>query len=244
MAFSRIVLPRERPSEAQLTRAMAGIGMRFAAEPDWSANIEDTLLFASEAGMERDDLRVLSVLVTWFGIHAPWVNADRLVRITREHPSERVRAFWSAMGRFKGRDRRFARLEKVYEGPRIDLLRVGTDFQVHRRGEDARFEGSALRVPAGVLRDRVADILDPRALCGRHRAYRYRVMMGPTYRADMWAALEADPGLSAAELARRTYGSFATAWQVRRDYLLVHGDVTGERTPPPDETTPPALAAT
>ena len=240
MAFSRIVLPRERPSEAQLTRAMAGIGMRFAAEPDWSVNIEDTLLFASEAGMEQDDLRVLSVLVTWFGVHAPWVNADRLVRITREHPSERVRAFWSAMGRFKGRDRRFARLEKVYEGPRIDLLRVGTDFHLRRRGEDDRFEGSALRVPAGVLRDRAADVLDPRALCRRHRAYRYRVMMGPTYRADMWAALEAEPDLSAAELARRSYGSFATAWQVRRDHRLVNGNVTGEHVSRVDAASQPS----
>jgi len=210
----------------------------------WGANIEDTLLFASEAGMEQGDLRVLSVLVTWFGMHAPWVNADRLVRITREHPSERVRAFWSAMGRWQGRDRRFARLEKVYEGPRLDLLRVGTDFHLCRRGEDERFARSALRVPAGVLRDRPADVLDPATLCRRHRAYRYRVMMGPTYRADMWAALEAEPSLSAAELARRSYGSFATAWQARRDYLLVHGGVAGAETSPPHGTIPPVTAAT
>ncbi len=304
MAFRRIVLPAERPSEAQLTRAMAGIGMRFAAAPDRNANIEDTLLFASEAGMEQGDLRVLSELVTWFGVHAPWVNADRLVwsfagfrregeqrspaarspqgfsrsrtrryveeknprattrrasscrpqqkdprnsrlvRITREHPSERVRALGSAMGRWQGGDRRFGRLEKVYEGPRLDLLLAGTDFQLRCRGEDQRFRGSALRVPAGVLRDRAADVLDPATLCRRHRAYRYRVMMGPTYRADMWAALEAEPGLSAAELARRTYGSFATAWQVRRDYLLVHGGVANAETSPPDRTAPAAGAAT
>ena len=131
------------------------------------------------------------------------------------------------MGRWQRRDRRFARLEKVYEGARIDVLRVGTDFQVRRRGEDLRFEGSALRVPAGVLRDRASDVLDPATLCRRHPAYRCRVMMGPSYRADMWAALEADPTLSAAALARRTYGSFATAWQTRRDYyLLVHGEVS------------------
>jgi len=48
-------------------------------------------------------------------------------------------------------------------------------------------------------------------------------MMGPTYRADMWAALEQDPNLTAAEIARRAYGSFATAWQVRRDFGLVRG---------------------
>jgi hypothetical protein len=47
-------------------------------------------------------------------------------------------------------------------------------------------------------------------------------MIGPTYRADMWAALDTDPDQSAAELARRTYGSFATAWHVRRDFGLLN----------------------
>jgi hypothetical protein len=41
-----------------------------------------------------------------------------------------------------------------------------------------------------------------------------------TYRADCWAALEAEPSLSAAALARRTYASFATAWQVKRDFAI------------------------
>ncbi|NOZ85716.1 MAG: hypothetical protein GXP49_05550 [Deltaproteobacteria bacterium] len=223
MAFSRAVLPAERPTPGQLSSAMAGIGMRFASRPDWGANIEDTLLFASEVGMESDDLRVLSVLATWLGVHAAWVNADRLVRIAREHESERVRAFWSAVGSWRSRDRRFARLEKVYNGHKLDLLSVGTEFQLSRRGEDPRFAGSAMRVPAGVLRDRQDDVLDPDTLSQRHLTYRFRVIIGPTYRADMWAALEQDPTLSPAELARRTYGSFATAWQVRRDYMVVHG---------------------
>ncbi len=85
-------------------------------------------------------------------------------------------------------------------------------------GEDQRFAGSRLRVPANVLRDRPADVLTPAELASRHRAYRWRLVIGPTYRADMWAALEREPTLSAAEVARRTYGSFATAWQVRRDF--------------------------
>jgi hypothetical protein len=37
----------------------------------------------------------------------------------------------------------------------------------------------------------------------------------------MWAALEHDTTLSVAELARTTYGSFATAWRVRRDFGLL-----------------------
>jgi hypothetical protein len=54
-----------------------------------------------------------------------------------------------------------------------------------------------------------------------HHTYRCRVTIGPTYRADMWAALEDDPTLSAAALARQTYGSFATAWHVRRDFAIL-----------------------
>jgi len=46
-------------------------------------------------------------------------------------------------------------------------------------------------------------------------------MMGTSYRADCWAALESEPSLSTAELARRTYATLATAWQVKRDFAIV-----------------------
>ena len=101
------------------------------------------------------------------------------------------------------------------------LIETGTNFQVRRHGEDARFEGSPIRVAANVLRDRTSDVLQPADLARRHNSYCYRVMMGPSFRADMWAALERDPTLSAAELARRTYGSFATAWHVKREFRLL-----------------------
>lgn len=91
-----------------------------------------------------------------------------------------------------------------------------------RRGEDERLEGTVLRVPAGVLRDRPKDVLGPAALAKKHSAYHYRVLIGPSYRADMWAALTKDREISAAELARRTYGSFATAWGVKRDWEVLH----------------------
>ena len=85
----------------------------------------------------------------------------------------------------------------------MDLLPVGTDFQIKRRGEDPRFQDCPLRVPAGVLRGRKQDVVSPQELAKRHAAYRQRIIMGPTYRADMWALLEGEPALSRAELARR-----------------------------------------
>src|SRR5213079_1247325 len=77
------------------------------------------------------------------------------------------------------------------------------------------------RVPANVLRDRAADVLQPNDLARRHAAYGWRIVIGPSYRADMWAALEHDEKLPAAALAKKTYGSFATAWRVRRDFGLL-----------------------
>jgi len=218
MPFSRILAPAAFPEPAALTSAMAGIGMRFGAERALDSNIEDTLLFASIEAMEQQDLRVLAILVTWFGVHAPWVNADRLTKIVATHESGRVRALWSALARWQGKDRRFERLTRIYTSAQLDLLPVGTGFQMKRHGEDRRFAGGALRVPANVLRDRAADVDPPAELARHHHPYRCRVMIGPTYRADMWAALEDDPTLSAAALARKAYGSFATAWHVRRDF--------------------------
>jgi hypothetical protein len=199
---------------------MVGIGMLVGGVASPAPDLDATLVRASIEGMERDDLRVLAVLVTWFGIHAAHVNADRLTRLVAMNQSKRVRAFWSAVARWQAVDRRFARLARAYRGSRVELLSTGTDFQVARHGEDERFAGSKLRVPANVLRDRPDDVLQPAELAGSHAAYRWRLVIGPTYRADMWAALERQPDLSAAALARATYGSFATAWQVRRDFAM------------------------
>ncbi len=220
MAHSRAIAPLQAPSGDALTADLVGIGLLVGGESSRDPNIEDTLLFASAEGMERNDLRVLAVLVTWFGVHAAHVNADRLTRLVAMQSSKRVRAFWSALARWRAADRRFARLARAYGGPRLDLLSTGTDFQVARHGEDTRFAGSRLRVPANLLRDRPADVLQPAELARTHAAYRWRIVIGPTYRADMWAALDRQPDLSAAALARATYGSFATAWQVRRDFAV------------------------
>ena len=224
MSYKRSIMPANLLKSGDLTSAMAGIGMNFAAKADRDANIEDALYFASIEGMEKDDLRTLAVLVAWLETHARRINADRLYRLIANHDSDRVRAFWSAVAKWQEKDRRFARMGNLYKNPRIDLLGTGTDFLIKRHGEDSRFHDSPIRAPANVLRNRPADVLSPDELAKRHRAYRYRVMMGPTYRADMWAAMEDDPSISVAELARRTYGSFATASQVKRDWKLLHAE--------------------
>ena len=106
-------------------------------------------------------------------------------------------------------------MAKLWTVMRVDLLEDGA-FHLSRPGEDRRFASAPLRVPANVLRDRSADVDTPAEVARRHPAYRTRVMMGAKYRSDMWALVERDPSLSAAEIARRTYGSYATAVDVKR----------------------------
>jgi len=214
-------MPPARPNPDILTGQMVGLGMNFAAPAVEDANIEDTILFASELGMIDDDLRVLGVLVNWIEVHHPYINVDRLVRVVPRTASPRVRAFWAAVATWLARDRRFARLEGCYEGDRIELLPVGTRFHVERGGEDARFVGTPLVVPSQSLRRRPADVLSQPELAKRHSGYRNRVLLGPGWRADAWTVLERQPELPTAEVARRAYCAFATAWQARRDFELL-----------------------
>ena len=221
MAFKRGATLIEGMDDAALTRDMAGIGMNFAAGPNRSAPIEETLVRASAVGMDDLDLRVLSVLTTWLRVHHGYVNADRLVRTVSCEPSARVNAYWAAIARWLSKDRRFARLLPQEGASAVDLLPVGTAFQISRHGEDTRFAATALRVPAGTLRDRASDVLSPEALVRANAAYRNRVLMGPTWRADVWTVLEADPDITIADVARRAGCSFATAWQVVQDFALM-----------------------
>jgi hypothetical protein len=223
MSHRRQIVPLVRLEGEALDRAMAGIGMSFAVKPDPYAAIEDVLFFASQLGMEKNDFRVLNVLCKWIDVHGARINVDRLTRLVAtcaDH--ERTRAFWAAVGQWQHRDRRFARLARLRsKRARIDLF-PGADFQIQRRGEHPWFAGTCLRVAAGTLRDRASDVATPEQLARVHPVYRERIVQGPSYRADMWAALRADEALKPSELARRTYGSFASAWEVRRDWDVVH----------------------
>src|SRR5207253_9239051 len=97
MAFSRTLAPTQTPQADLLTSCMAGIGMNFTAAPSAEPNIEDTILLASIGGVGHYDLRVLAVLVTAFGMHAPWGNAGRLTKVVGTESWPQLRAFGSAL---------------------------------------------------------------------------------------------------------------------------------------------------
>lgn len=224
MGFRRDTRPRGPQRGPELTAAMIGIGMNFAGEGDTAANIEDTLLAASVEGMEHDDLRTLSVLTMWLSVHMAYINADRLVHLVRGQ-SKRVVVYWTAVARWPSAGYRFARMARWSKKERVDLLAVGTTFQIQRFGEHPLFKDSPMRVPANAIRNRLQDVLTPSQLARQHPAYRARVMMGPSYRADMWAALERAPGATASAIARAAYGSIATASAVKKNWAVLHGKV-------------------
>lgn len=224
MSYRRNLIPLEFAHADQLTSDLIGIGIRLSGNQTPHANIENTLFSASIEGM-TGDLRVLSLLVDWIDIHSERVNADRLFKLASKTKNERVRAFWKAIGTWKKTDSRFRKFSKLYRGPRIDLLKTGTDFHIERHGENFRFKGTVLRVPekAG-LRHRPSDILARHELARIHLPYRYRLIIGPTYRADMWAQLELSPDISVSEIARSCYGSFATAWKVKQEWMVLNAN--------------------
>lgn len=224
MGHKRHLAPTSFLTGEKATAAYVAIGMRFAADSSREEpNIEDTLLAASLEGM-AGDLRVLSMLTDWVGIHGSRVNVDRLTRLVAAQTSPRVRTYWAAIAKWMIRDARSTKLQRLHGEMPLDLLETGNSYAIERRGLDERFAETMLRVPLGAVRKRPTDITSPVELSKTHTTYRWRILMGPSYRADMWAALELDAQLTPTKLAQCTYGSFATAWQVKADWQILHAD--------------------
>lgn len=222
MSFKRLTIPDVFPAGDALTSQLVSIGFRFAADPAKDEpNIEDCLIAASVEGL-RGDLRTLGLLVDWVEVHMKQVNADRLSTILKRISEPRLSAFWGSIAKWKKSDSRFDKVYRLYRGPRIPLLdEEAMAFHLKRDGEDPRFHNTKLIIPNKVLRHRLDDIADIVTVAKSHLSYKHRLIIGPTYRADMWAALEREPQLSPSALARKCYGSFSTAWNVKKDWDIV-----------------------
>ncbi|MBC7419115.1 MAG: hypothetical protein H7328_00155 [Bdellovibrio sp.] len=221
MSFKREILPQHFAEKEQLSKDMASIGFLVTALPSNNPNIENTIIAVSIEGL-NGDLRSLSLLVNWLEIHRGAINADRLIKmIWQLRKNERLICFWTACAKNILVDSRFKKLKKFYKSKRLDLLNIGTEFQLGRFGEDLRFEKSCLRVPANTLRNRPRDILSSSRLVKLHTTYRYRIMIGPSYRADQWALLEYSKNYTSSELARLSFSSFGSAWQAKQDFEVL-----------------------
>ena len=204
---------------------LAGIGCNINAFPVVNADIEYTLYKASQESLENLDFRALSLIVHWIDIHGSIVNVPRLKRLLITSNTETQR-LWHAIAEWRQEHHKWQSLLRLKSpGERWELLPVGTDFQISRKGEDPRFVDTSLRIPTGLLPIREGDILSPKHLIQHHPTYANRVRFGVCLRADLWTQLEIDSRLSSAQLAKRVGCAFASAWEVKRDFelLMVQG---------------------
>ena len=228
MSFKRERCPQRYAEGDELTSHMIGIGMMFSGKPSRNPNIENTLVAASIEAFEKKDGRVRSMLADWFHVYHQWVNADRLISLVLTLENDLARRYWCALSQWKCKDTRFKRLAGLY-ADRADLSPSSWRL-IEMRGEDERFQNTCLRIPKGFLRSNSDKyIFLPSFLVKSHRVLKYRMMIGPTYRADMWARLsmlskKRAIALPCAELARFSYGSYATANRVKNEWLLVNRD--------------------
>jgi len=223
VTFKRVVLPDSFFTDDELTRAMAGIGMRVScSKPIKNPNIEDVLLSASLEGL-KNDWRTLSLVVDWFIKHSSLINVDRLTRALIElKENELLIAFWSALAQQTGHDLRFNRMRKLYHGDRILIGGDKSQLLLKRNGEDQRFLNTHLVVPNLLLRSRQSDILDTREITQLNSYAYYRVMMGASYRSDVFATLNlAKKTVVPSDLARKCYCAFKTAWDGLRDWKIL-----------------------
>jgi len=199
---------------------LAGIGCNLNAFPIVNADIEYTLYKASQEALEHLDFRTLSLIVQWIDVHESIVNVPRLKRLLRTSTTETQR-LWRAIAEWRQEHHKWQSLLRS-KAPvdRWELLPVGTDFQISRKGEDPRFMDTNLRIPNGLLPIREGDVLSPKHLIQHHPTYANRVRFGVCLRADLWTQLEIEPSLSAAHLAKRVGCAFASAWEVKRDFEL------------------------
>lgn len=223
--------------EENLANDLYAIGMNLTAtRHSTDPNIEDTLVLASIWAVVEDDSRIGGLLVDWISIHYLRMNVDRLTKLVfdlNDGQYNWVRIFWSANAqRLLAKDKRFKRLAELYSSGRFDFIdrfKSGnekrlTEAYLSMKGEDERFVGTCLRVPNGPFSHRPQQIFSAEEVSRSHFQFRYRVMFGPSYRADVWALLRRNPDLTGYRLALLAHCSRPAATRVKHDYEIVKRD--------------------
>ena len=230
MSFSNFVIKTGKNLDSDLQ----AIGFNVACEkPSVYPDIESVIVSASMEMVNKKDNRIGGLLVDWLTIHYPRINVDKLTKFvfSLNGPDYKfVRIFWCATAqRFLSKDQRFKRLSEMYKGRRVNFAdrflksraRKTTKMLIEIKGEDKRFIGTCIRVPKGYFSERPLQIFSADMVAKNHLFYYYRVMMGPSYRADSWALLQQYPNISAYALQKRACCSYRTAYMVKKDYELL-----------------------
>ena len=196
-------------------------------------NIEASIISASVEAVNNKDNRIGGLLVDWITTHYLRVNVDRLTKFASnlsESDYKFVKIFWCANAqRLFAKDQRFKRLSELYKGIRINFVdrfsknrkQKITKMLIEIKGEDERFKKTCIRVPKGYFSERSHQIFPVSVVVKNHLSYRYRVMMGSSYRADLWALLDRDPNISAYALGKKVNCSYRAAYVVKKDYEIL-----------------------
>ena len=198
-------------------------------------NIETSIISASIEAVNNKDTRIGGLLVDWITAHYLRVNVDRLTKFIFSLSNSEykfVKIFWCANAqRLFAKDQRFKRLSQLHKGRRINLAdrfsknreQKVTKMLIEMKGEDERFKRTCIRVPKGYFSERPHQIFPESVVAKNHLPYRYRVMMGPSYRADLWALQDSDPNISAYALGKKAHCSYRAAYIAKKDYELLKG---------------------
>jgi len=220
--------------EEALANDLHAIGINLSAtKRSVDPSIEETLVRGVFWSIHHDDSRLISLIVDWISIHYQRINVDRLTSIVTQLPRENfkwIQIFWCAQGqRLVKKDKRFRRIAELYSGDRFDYIdrfkgphdKRLTAAYISLKGEDERFVDTCLRIPSGAFSQRPQQIFQAEEIARKHFQFRYRVMFGPTYRADIWAILRQNPHYSGYRLAKLAHCSRPSATRIMHDYHIV-----------------------
>jgi len=243
MGYKRIFYPKKIFEGDDLDSAFTAIGTAQGSEFNTiNPNIEDTLFSGSLESVNRNNGRIASILVDWISAYHELINVDRLTSIITSLKDEEhkwVKVFWCANAqRLDKKYLRWKKLASLY--PRSNRFNFidrkkrpndqgSTEFLMNRYGEDDRFIETCIRIPKNTFQHRPTHVFSADKIAKIHGGFKQRLIIGPTCRADMWAALTKDPTLSPSELADKTYGSYATAHRVKWAYQMVKRDYSDRK---------------
>lgn len=222
MGFSRIFKSKHSLTGEELTKALVGLGFLLSSVSKKNVNIEHCLISLIKESFSDDlayDLRLLALLVNWLEIHISQVNANRFIKLIKDLENPKALIFLSGVFEHLN-DPRFKKFIEIYSSKKRTHFLKGSSFLVERNGEDSRFRNTKLIIHSKALSDRPDLILSPEVVSQKHLYYRYRVLLGPTYRADIIANLSIDENLSPAELARYHFTNYQTSYKAKKDFQI------------------------
>ena len=220
MAFSRIFKSEDFYKEEELTQSLSGLGFLLSSKTIKNANIEHGLMsLLDEVFLNKStiDLRLLALMVNWLEIHITQVNANRFVKLLVDHNNKDILNFISSVFEFIG-DIRFNKFVQRYRHKKRTSLIKNSSFLIKKNGEDERFSKTNLIVHSKALPNRPELILSPKELSSKHIYYKYRVLLGPTYRSDVIANLSINPNLKVSDLARLHFTNYQTSYKAKKDF--------------------------